>query len=148
MSQSEEECVAAWRTLLLAQNAVLRAIEAELAQAGLIPLNWYDVLLELSAAEGRRLRMQDLAARTVLSRTRVSRLVDDLVRAGLVTREPDPGDGRASFAVLTPAGQAARRKAAPVYLAGIRRHFTDHLDPGEREQLIRSLGKVVAAHQP
>jgi DNA-binding MarR family transcriptional regulator len=148
MSQSEEECVAAWRTLLLAQNAVLRAIEAELAQAGLIPLNWYDVLLELSAAEGRRLRMQDLAARTVLSRTRISRLVDDLVRAGLVTREPDPGDGRASFAVLTPAGQAARRKAAPVYLAGIRRHFTDHLDPGEREQLIRSLGKVVAAHQP
>jgi DNA-binding MarR family transcriptional regulator len=75
-------------------------------------------------------------------------LVDDLVRAGLVTREPDPGDGRASFAVLTPAGHAARRKAAPVYLAGIRRHFTDHLDPGEREQLIRSLGKVVAAHQP
>jgi DNA-binding MarR family transcriptional regulator len=148
MSQSEEECVAAWRTLLLAQNAVLRAIEAELAQAGLIPLNWYDVLLELSAAEGRRLRMQDLAARTVLSRTRISRLVDDLVRAGLVTREPDPGDGRASFAVLTPAGQAARRKAAPVYLAGIRRHFTDHLDPGEREQLIRSLGKVVAVHQP
>ena len=143
----DQEDVAAWRTLLLAQNAVLRAIDAELQRAGLIPLTTYDVLLELSAAEGRRLRMQELAARTVLSRTRVSRLVDDLVAEGLVTRERDPDDGRAWFAVLTPAGRAARRKAAPVYLAGIRRHFTDHLDPDEQAQLTEALDKVLAAHE-
>jgi DNA-binding MarR family transcriptional regulator len=142
-----DECVAAWRTLLLAQNAVLRAIDADLDRAGLIPLTSYDVLLELNAAEGRRLRMQELAARTVLSRTRVSRLVDELAAQGLVSRERDPDDRRAWFAVLTPAGRAALRKAAPVYLAGIRRHFTDHLDPTERTQLTQMLDKVVEAHQ-
>jgi DNA-binding MarR family transcriptional regulator len=139
--------VSAWRALLLAQSAVLRAIEADMAGAGVIPLTWYDVLLELNAAEGRRLRMQDLAARTVLSRTRVSRVVDELVMAGLVAREPDPLDGRASFAVLTPAGRAALKRAAPVYLAGIDRHFTGHLTAAERRNVTDALGKVVAVHK-
>ncbi len=144
----DEDDVAAWRSLLLAQNAVLRAIEADLERAGCVPLTWYDLLLELNAAEGRRLRMQELAARTVLSRTRVSRLVDDLVAEGYVRRAPDPADGRASFALLTPTGRAALRKAAPVYLSGIRRHFTERLDATERAGLVRTLGKVIAAHQP
>jgi DNA-binding MarR family transcriptional regulator len=143
----DENDIAAWRALLLAQNAVLRAIEADLERAGCVPLTWYDVLLELNAAEGRRLRMQELAARTVLSRTRVSRLVDDLVAEGHVARAPDPADGRVSFAVLTPAGRAALHEAAPVYLAGIRRHFTDQLEPTERARLVRTLRKVIASHQ-
>jgi DNA-binding MarR family transcriptional regulator len=63
------------------------------------------------AAPQRRLRIQELAARVVLTRTRVSRLVD----AGLVERQPDPDDGRAGFAVLTPAGRDALRAAAPAY---------------------------------
>jgi DNA-binding MarR family transcriptional regulator len=92
--------------------------------------------------------MQALARRTVLSRTRVSRLVEDLVAEGYVSRAPDPADGRASFAVLTPAGRTALRKAAPIYLEGIRRHFTDHLTASERCRLVTTLGKVIAAHQP
>ncbi|HEV3402574.1 MAG TPA: helix-turn-helix domain-containing protein [Acidimicrobiales bacterium] len=144
---SEDE-VGAWRALLLTQNAVLRAIEADLQREGMVPLTWYDVLLELNAVEGRRLRMQELAARTVLSRTRVSRLVDEMAAAGLVRREPDPDDGRAAFAVLTPAGRRALRRAAPCYLAGIRRYFTDHLDEGEVGLVASALGKVVEAHDP
>jgi DNA-binding MarR family transcriptional regulator len=148
MAHDDEDDIAAWRALLLAQNAVLRAIEADLERAGCVPLSWYDVLLELNAAEDRRLRMQALARRTVLSRTRVSRLVEDLVAEGYVSRAPDPADGRASFAVLTPAGRTALRKAAPIYLEGIRRHFTDHLTASERCRLVTTLGKVIAAHQP
>ncbi len=147
-AEASEDCLAAWRSLLLAQNAVLRAIEADLQRAGLVPLTWYDVLLELNAGEGRRLRMQELAARTVLSRTRVSRLVEEMARAGLVRREPDPSDGRAAFAVLTPAGRQALRRAAPCYLAGIRRYFTDHLDADEVRQVAGALEKVVEAHEP
>jgi DNA-binding MarR family transcriptional regulator len=143
-----EDDVGAWRALLLAQNAVLRAIEADLQRAGMVPLTWYDVLLELNAAEGRRLRMQELAARTVLSRTRVSRLVDEMAAAGLVRREPDPDDGRAAFTVLTPAGRQALRRAAPCYLAGIRRYFTDHLDDDEVGRVASALEKVVEAHDP
>ena len=148
MAHDDEDDIAAWRALLLAQNAVLRAIEADLERAGCVPLAWYDVLLELNATEDRRLRMQELASRTVLSRTRVSRLVDDLVAEGYVSRAPDPADGRVSYAVLTPAGRTALRKAAPVYLAGIRRHFTDHLTATERSRLATTLGKVIAGHQP
>jgi DNA-binding MarR family transcriptional regulator len=148
VAHDDEHDIAAWRALLLAQNAVLRAIEADLERAGCVPLAWYDVLLELNATEDRRLRMQELASRTVLSRTRVSRLVDDLVAEGCVSRAPDPADGRVSYAVLTPAGRTALRKAAPVYLAGIRRHFTDHLTATERSRLATTLGKVIAGHQP
>lgn len=141
-----DDCIEAWRSLLIAQDVVLRAIETDLKRVGAIPLSWYDVLLELSAAPRRRLRMADLAARTVLSRTRISRLVDELVAAGFVVRHPDPDDGRAAFAVLTRAGKTALRRAAPVYLAGIQRHFTDHLSPGEQRALTRSLAGVVSAH--
>ena len=141
-----DDPVTAWRAVLLAQHRALRAIERDMAAAGVVPLSWYDVLLELDAAPNRQLRRQDLAARTVLSRTRVSRLVDDLVRAGLVTREPDPHDGRASLATLTAEGRRARRAAAPVYLAGIEEHFSRHLTAVERDQVARGLTKVVAAH--
>jgi DNA-binding MarR family transcriptional regulator len=141
-----DDPVTPWRAALPAQHRALRAIERDMAAAGVVALSWYDVLLELDAAPGRQLRMQDLAARTVLSRTRVSRLVDDLVRAGLVTRQPDPDDGRASLATLTTEGRRARRAAAPVYLAGIQEHFARHLTATERAQVARALTKVVAAH--
>jgi DNA-binding MarR family transcriptional regulator len=132
--------------MLLAQDAVVRSIEEDLARAGAVNLSWYDVLLELNGAPDRRLRMQDLAARTVLSRSRVSRLVDELVDRGLVERQPDPTDGRASFAHLTVTGREALRAAAPVYLDGIERHFTAHLDEHERSVLAVALQRVVAAH--
>jgi DNA-binding MarR family transcriptional regulator len=147
MRGEPDDPVAAWRALLLAHNAALRAIEADLDEAGQIPLHWYDVLLELNAAPERRLRIQELAGRVVLTRTRVSRLVDRLADAGLVERRPDPADGRACFALLTPAGRDALGRAAPVYLAGIQRHFTRHLTNGQARAIADGLGQVVAAQQ-
>jgi DNA-binding MarR family transcriptional regulator len=138
-----EDRVAAWRGVLLAQNRVVRAIEHDLADTGQVPLSWYDVLLELNAAPGRCLRMQDLSDRVVLSRSRVSRLVDDLERDGLVQRSPDPDDGRASLACITRAGRTALRRAAPVYLRGIEKYFTALLDEDERAIIARALERVV-----
>jgi DNA-binding MarR family transcriptional regulator len=139
------ERVAAWRAVLLVQDRVVRAIERDLAAAGLIPLTWYDVLLELGAAPDGALRMQDLGARVVLSRTRVSRLVTELESEGLVERRPDPADGRATRATITPAGRAALRRAAPVYLAGIDEHFNRHLTVAERRTIARVLQRVLDA---
>lgn len=130
----------------MAHNRALRAIEADLRAAGTISLTWYDVLLELNGAGGE-LRMQELAHRVVLSRTRVSRLVDELERRGLVCREPDPDDGRSVRACITPDGRAALRAAAPRYLAGIERHFLRHLDATERQAIARGLGRVIDAHE-
>ena len=137
----------AWRQLLLAHSAALRAIEADMTAAKVIPLSWYDVLLELRAAPKLRLRMQELADQVVLSRTRVSRLVDELVAAGYVSKERDPSDGRGWYATLTEEGRAARREAAPIYLAAIHNHFSSHLSARENQIISRGLRKVAQAHR-
>lgn len=123
----------------------MRRLERELSEERGLPLSWYDVLLELNSAHGRRLRMQELGDRAVLSRTRVSRIVDEMVRDRLVRREPDPADRRATFAVITDAGRKVLRASAPVYLRGIREHFTSNLSERELATLGRSLEKVLEA---
>src|SRR6478736_4885917 len=136
----EPEGLGAFAALLQVQAAVVRKLEERL-----VAIAQYDVLLELNAAPGRRLRMQQLSDRVVLSRSRVSRVVDEMERAGLVRRDPDPDDKRAAFAVITDDGRAALRKAAPVYLQGIEEEFLSHLNGAERKALERSLRKVLDA---
>lgn len=140
------EPVAAWRAVLLAQNRAVRAIERELDTAGQVSLTWYDVLLELNAAPGRQLRMQDLGLKAVLSRTRVSRIVTELERAGYVERLADPTDGRATLARITTAGRSAFKRVAPVYLAGVERHFARHLTADEQQHIVNSLQRVIDIH--
>ena len=144
---SDEDRVGAWRAVLLAQSRALRAIERDLEAAGAISLGWYDVLLELNAAPDGRLRMQDLAARAVLSRTRISRIVSELESAGYVARRADPLDGRASLATITTAGRAVLKQTAPLYLAGIEQHFNRHLTRSARAAIETSLQPVIDAHQ-
>jgi DNA-binding MarR family transcriptional regulator len=137
----------AWRALLLAHNAAVRAIEHDVQQGGRVPLTWYDVLLELNAAGQDGLRMQEVANRVVLSRTRVSRLVDEMVRAGLVDKRPDLNDKRASWATITEEGTRALRETAPVYLRSIRTHFSAHISDREAQVLAQALGKVAQVRQ-
>ena len=139
--------VAAWRALLLAQNAVLRAIDEDLAAGGGVPIHVYDVLLELNAAPGRRLRMKDLASRTVLTRSRISKLVDELAADGLVERHADATDRRGSFVVISATGRGALKRSAPIYLDSIERHFMSHLSAGEAERLTAALQRVVEGHR-
>jgi DNA-binding MarR family transcriptional regulator len=113
------------------------------AEVGM-PLSWYDVLLELAAAPERRLRMTDLGERVVLSRTRVSRLVDEIAEAGLVVRDQNPQDGRSAYATLTAEGLRRYRKAAPRYLAAIEQHFSCKLDDDELSTVARVLQRVMA----
>jgi DNA-binding MarR family transcriptional regulator len=147
MSNSDIDRVAAWRSLLLAHNRAVRAIESDLSREGTVPLGWYDVLLELAAADDGQLRMQELGVRAVLSRTRVSRIVTELEGAGLVERCPDPADGRAALAVITAAGRRAQRETAPVYLDSIERQFTRHLTEREQRTIASALQRVVDAHR-
>jgi DNA-binding MarR family transcriptional regulator len=144
-ARSQPDDVAAWRALLLAHHRVVRAIEADLGAAGVIPLSWYDVLLEVRAEPGG-IRMQELGERAVLSRTRVSRIVDELEAAGLVARHADPDDGRATRAVITAAGERSFRDAAPIYLARIKERFTRHLLGLEQRTITAALQRVVAAN--
>jgi DNA-binding MarR family transcriptional regulator len=137
-----------WGALLRVHAALVPLFDRELQETHGLPLTWYDVLLELSIAPERRLTMGQLGSVAAVSRTRVSRVVDELVRAGLVSREPNPDDGRSAFAALTPAGRTALRKAAPTYVAAVQREFADHLTGREAEVLAGALRKVLAASAP
>jgi DNA-binding MarR family transcriptional regulator len=141
---AEDPVVAAWRGLLVAHSRLVPAVEGDLRAAGQVPLSWYDVLLELNGAPDRRLRMSELGQRAVLSRTRVSRVVDELVAAGLAERQPDENDGRSSFAVLTAPGKDALRRAWPVYREAIHRHLGAHLTAEQSGELAALLDRAAA----
>ncbi|MFC3578028.1 MarR family winged helix-turn-helix transcriptional regulator [Streptomyces yaanensis] len=141
-SHGDDVGLQAWRALLLAHNAAVRAIESDVQSAGRVPLTWYDVLLELNGAGDQGLRMHELAGRVVLSRTRVSRLVDEMARSGLVRKEPDADDKRMVWALITEAGRTALRETAPAYLRSIQRHFSAHLTEDEARTVAEALLKV------
>ncbi len=132
--------VAVWRSFLRAHAGVIRELERELLTEAGLPLPWYDVLLQLAEAPDRRLRMADLADRVLLSRSGLTRLVDRLQAEGLVRREPSPEDARGTFTVLTHEGIDRLRKAVPVHLAGIQRHWLRYFDDEE----LRRLGELLA----
>jgi len=140
---NEPPGLGAWRAFLQTYAAVVPRIERDLQSETGLPFAWYDVLLELNGAKPeRRLRMQELGDRVTISRSRVSRVVDELERAGLVARSPDPSDRRASFAAITPDGRDALRRAAPVYLAAVEREFLAYLSDSDVRTIERALDRV------
>lgn len=136
----DEDMLSAWRTLLNAHAQVTNDVETALAEAGLPPLAWYDVLWPLFRAPRRRLRMGALAAEVTLSRTGLTRLVDRLERDGLLRREPAPEDRRGSYVVLTRDGAAMLRQMWPVYERALEQSFV----PGVRDPraLRRALERI------
>jgi DNA-binding MarR family transcriptional regulator len=139
---------AAWAALLRVHAAVVPVLDRELQAACGLPLTWYDVLLELNAAPGRRLSMGELGQAAVVSRSRVSRVVDQLAAEGLAAREANPDDRRSAYATITDAGRRRLRAAAPVYLDGIARHFTSRMSPAEARTVAAALEKVLGSRSP
>jgi DNA-binding MarR family transcriptional regulator len=139
--------VTPWAMLLRTHASVMPKLERALAPTGL-PLSWYDVLLVVNAAPDRKLRMTELGRRAVVSRERVSRVVTELEREGLMERQANPDDKRSSFAAITAEGRKRLRAAAPSYLRAVQEHFLGHLEPDEADVVARALGRVVAAEEP
>jgi DNA-binding MarR family transcriptional regulator len=137
------EQVAAWRLLLETHARVVERVEAALAERGLPPLAWYDVLWALREAPGGRLRQTEIAHAVVMSRSGLSRLIDRIEEAGLLRRQAAPSDRRAVEVVLTPQGRAMLRRMWAVYGDGIARGFARSLD--DPAALTRALEPVVAA---
>ena len=141
---SADRKIDAWAALLRTHAAVLPRLERALQRTGL-PLTWYDVLLVLNAAPNRRLRMTELGRQAVVSRERVSRVVTELEREGLVERRSNPDDGRSAFAAITAEGRRRLRAAAPVYLAAVDQQFLGHLSDEEAAVIAAALQRVLAA---
>lgn len=134
--------IGAWRSFLTAHARVTRRLDEELQVAHGLSLAEYDALLQIAHAPGRRIRMNVLADRVVLSRSGVTRLVDRLEAAGAVERSACATDARGQEAVLTLAGLDRLRRASATHLEGVRRYFLDRLEPAELDGLEASLGRV------
>ena len=140
--------MAAWRGFIEAHSRVLERLSKELLDEVELPMTWYDVLVQLSEAEEHRLRMQDLADRVLLSQSGVTRLVDRMVRAGLVARARCTEDGRGMFALLTDQGLETLRRTYPTHLRGVQQWFADVLTTEETEVLARALSRVADNARP
>jgi DNA-binding MarR family transcriptional regulator len=132
LSAAEE---ALWRAMIRVMVALPRALDYDLLHTTGLALHEYAVLLNLSEADEREMRMTDLASAVALSPSRITRLVDDLKARGLVEKVRSSTDGRGNLARLTDDGLARLVAAYPDHLASVRSHVLDHLSPAEIKRL-------------
>ena len=131
-----------WRAWLAASALLNDRLSRDLQAAHGLTLADYEILVWLSEHPERRLRMSELAERTLASRSRLSHQVDRMERAGLVERQQCDDDRRGAFAVLTPAGLQAIRSAAPDHVASVRENLVDVLTPEEFRALGAACRKI------
>jgi DNA-binding MarR family transcriptional regulator len=131
----------AWDSFLRAYATLMRRLEVDLAQATGLALADFDVLAQLARAGGE-LRMTDLAARALISRSGMTRRVARLVEEGLVRRANADTDGRGVVVALTDAGVTRLTQTAPVHLRGVSEMFVSRLDDHELAVLKSALDKV------
>jgi len=135
--------VAAWARLIRARQAVVAAVERDLKSAGFPPLEWYDILLELSRTSSGALRPFELEGRLLLAQYNLSRLIDRMKQAGYVEKFRCEQDGRGQVLRVTEAGRALRERMWPAYAAAIERHLGSRLEDGEAEALRAILGRLL-----
>ena len=135
--------IRAWARLMKAQQLVLAFVEQNIKEAGLPPLAWYDVLLEVERAEPNGLRPFELEMTMLLAQYNLSRLVDRIERAGYVERKACEDDGRGQLIVITDTGKAVRRKMWPVYAKAIEAAIGMHLSDKEAKGLDTILGILI-----
>ena len=135
--------IRAWARLMTAQQLALSAIERDLKTAGLPPLVWYDVLLELDRAPAAGLRPFELERTMLLAQYNLSRLVDRIERAGYVERRACEEDARGHRIAITERGRALRRRMWPVYARAIEAAVGRHLTAKQSVMLDDVLGHLI-----
>lgn len=136
-----------WRAFLAAASGVTGTLDTELKSATGIGLDDYEVLVFLSEAPDRRLRMNELSNSALHSKSRLTQRVDRLAKRGWVAREKCDTDGRGTWAVLTDVGLEVLADAAPDHLEHVRANFVSHLDPENLDTLADSLELLAEAHR-
>jgi DNA-binding MarR family transcriptional regulator len=135
----------AWRAWLYSSMLLQDQLDRELTHETGISHAYYEILVQLSEAPGRALRMSQLAERSLSSRSRLSHAVSRLEERGWVRRQVCEEDGRGQLAVLTDDGFAALEAAAPTHVEGVRRHLFDQLSP-EQVAAMRDIGETLLRH--
>lgn len=132
-----------WRAWLEAGLLLVDRLEQELKASDGLSGPEYEVLVRLSEAPDRRLRMSDLASRTLSSKSRLSHQISRMEDDGLVRREECVEDRRGAWAVLTEQGWDRLVAAAPSHVTSVRRWLVESMSPVEFHELGRLCTKVV-----
>lgn len=134
----------AWRLLLTVHAVLTERISAELNERKGLSYGDYDVLVTLNEAAGQRLRLSELAERTLLSHSGISRCVTRLESEGLLRRERCETDGRGYYACLTKAGRKSLLETWPPYQKIIERDFSSKMTENQAESLASLLHGILA----
>lgn len=134
----------AWEAFLLAHAAATRALEREAGERLGLPLGEHHILVQLARAPEPGLRPTDLARRSLLTKSGLTRAIERLAEAGLVERSVCPSDGRSHYLSLTPKGRRVVRRAAPGLIRSIAAHFAGLLSPAERGILTSVMERIAA----
>lgn len=120
-----------WRSFIEAHSSIMRTLEQAMQEEHGVPLTWFDVLLHLEEAPEGRLRLGELAQSVILTRSGITRLVDRMVKAGMIRREPCPDDRRGHFAVITQKGKDTIERVGPGHSQKAQEIFLSHVSPQE-----------------
>ena len=131
----------AWRRYILASRRLLEALDSDLDSHDL-SMPDYEILVQLSDAPDRSMRMSELAEKALLSRSRLSHRMKVMEKAGWVKREACPIDKRGYFAVMTAKGWKAIVAAAPDHVDSVRSRFVDHLSKADQAALAEIFERV------
>lgn len=133
-----------WRAWLLGVARINDHLDRILRPHGL-DLGDYEILVSLSEAPNRELRMSVLAEGVHQSRSRLTHAISRMERDGIVTRSPAGDDGRGVLAKLTPSGFELLKRTAPTHVKSVRDIFVDVVAPEDFEALGRAMTAVLAA---
>jgi DNA-binding MarR family transcriptional regulator len=134
----------AWRAYIESNKVLFDALDRQLQRDADMPHAYYEILVALSEAEQRAMRMSELAQRTLSSRSRLSHAVARLEERGWVTREECPTDRRGQIARLTDHGFATLAEAAPGHVNAVRGYLIDVLSTEQLDQLT-AIGTAILA---
>jgi len=134
----------AWRAFTAGCRVLFTAVDAQLQRDAGMPLAYYEILVQLSEAPGRGLRMSQLAEAASASKSRASHAVARLEERGWVRRVDCASDRRGQVAELTDEGYAALAAAAPGHVEQVRTSLFDGLTPEQVAQL-KAIGDTMAA---
>ena len=137
-----DSVTSAWIRLVRARHAVVSAVEADAKEAGVLPVEWYDVLWDLERHKDG-VRPFELEQRLLFAQYNLSRLIDRMVEQGLVKKVACPSDRRGHMLVITDAGQKARKATWPFYARAVNKHLGEKLSEAETEKLAALLGKLI-----
>ncbi len=136
--------MAGWEAFLRAYSVTSHAFERLADSRGGLPLGEHFLLVQVARGPETGIRPTDLAARSLLTKSGVTRAIDRLERDGLVERRSCPTDGRGSHIVLTPSGKRLLKRAAPSHVRAIAEHFADPLSSQQLAELTVALERIAS----